>query len=628
MKYRLTQSLVNPRDRTHRAALDAGYSWRTLEWALASAAEPYATRARRLAESELAQVAIDRRTRLVDAWMPDTAIRCLADGRAEHMAERQADLSAATTTADLLAWLNRSITALDALPFAFVGDRPESEQLRSFLARARCTYWWRRQLRHAVVRLRESIGMQRGEICASKSQAYVTHDTAERHRARAKSNAAMMEATSLENETGQCFTLAELVEKSPSAKPIRRGELMTRLRGCEELADEAGHRGAFLTLTAPSRFHSSLRTGGKNPAYDGSTPRDAQKWLCNKWANARARLHRIGVFAYGFRIAEPHHDGCPHWHVILWVPSGTLWRLVLTIKRAWLKDGGDEPGARQHRCKAVLMHGGQATGYVAKYIAKNIDDAHCVGDEGHIDDGGEAVGKAGTFGGTAQRVEAWASAWGIRQFQPLGQPPVTVWRDLRRVDSHNQKGCTERLSKAFAAVNRTDRERASWAAYVRAQGGLMQGRAYRLRIGTVPLEIEGRYEMRERNVAIAVFDVAAPDVWHLSNRQVWRPKGTWPSSPAVTVAAPAPAQFLIKEGHLVANPAHAEWLTAQAPDGADVTATCPPWTRVNNCTESARDVNISTGVPPSASANAIHPLIKLDTHRRRRIDTQLSKFTQ
>lgn len=580
-------SLVDPRDRTHRAALNAGYSWRTLEWALASAAEPYATRARRQAETELAQAVSDRRTRPVDAWMPDAAIRCLADGRADYMGDLQAALSKATTTADLLAWLNRTITALEACPFAFAGERPEADQLRGFLSRTRCPIWWRRQLRRAVVRLRECIGMQRGEICAAEKQAYVTDDTAQRHRARAQSNAAMMAATNLENESGHCFTLAELIDKSPSAKPIRRGELMTRLRGCEELAAGAGHRGVFLTLTAPSRFHSSLRAGGKNPAYSGATPRDAQDWLCDKWAKARARLHRIGVGAYGFRIAEPHHDGCPHWHVILWAAPGELWRLVLNIKRAWLKDDGDQPGARQHRCKALLMRGGEATGYVAKYIAKNIDDAHAVGDEGHTDDGAELVREGGTFGGTAQRVEAWASAWGIRQFQPLGQPPVSVWRELRRVDAMNQRGCTEHLAEAFHAVNRSDDRRACWAQYVRAQGGLMTGRNYRLRIGTVPLELEGRYETQKRDIPLAVFDIAAPEVWHLSSRQQWRPKGTWPRAAVHVPAPPLPAQFLIEGGQFVANPAHAAWLADQAPSGADATVTCPTWTSVNNCTDSS-----------------------------------------
>lgn len=44
-------------------------------------------------------------------------------------------------------------------------------------------------------------------------------------------NAATLEATTARNEWGQVFTLAELVEKSPANKRIRRGELMTRIAG-------------------------------------------------------------------------------------------------------------------------------------------------------------------------------------------------------------------------------------------------------------------------------------------------------------------------------------------------------------------------------------------------------------
>lgn len=587
MKAHRTPSLVNPRDPTHRAALAAGYSWRTLDWALATASEPFATRAHRTAHAELAAIRADRRTSPVDAWMRDAFICNLAKGRAEYMTDQQARLTAQTSSDDLLEWLNRTLVSLEGKPFRFTDKRPRSDQLRGFLARSRCPIWWRRQLRRAVVQLREDIGIKRGEICAATQQAYVTNDTLARHTARIKSNEALMEATVLENENGQCFTLAELIEKSPSAKPIRRGELMTRLRGCEELAESSGHRGVFLTLTAPSRFHSSPMAGGKNPAFDGSTPREAQDWLRNKWARARSRIQRTGLSMYGFRIAEPHHDGCPHWHMLLWVKPGDLWRIVLAIKRAWLKDGGDEPGARAHRCKAMLMHGGSATGYVAKYIAKNIDDACGVAVEGHLDSDPQGHNTSSKTGGTAARVAAWASAWGIRQFQAIGQPPVTVWRELRRIDAAHQQGCTEPMAQAFKAVNKREGANACWATYVRAQGGLMTGRHYRLRVASAQIEMDGRYERQERQFPLGVFDVAAPDVCHLSNRQEWRPKGSWDREP-ILLTAPIPPQFLIEKGRMVANPEHAKWVAAKPAEHSH--AADPPWTCVNNCTELPGDI--------------------------------------
>lgn len=500
----------------------------------------------------------------------DAELRALADRRAWLMQDRIDHARGPVGLADLNAW----IEPLQARPFVLQGDRPEADQLRGMIARTRCPLWWRRQLRRAAVLLREVEANDAGEVCATKRQAYVTHDTAHRHQLRRAAAALMMEATELENEDGQTMTLADLAAASVSNKAIRRGELMTRITGCEKWAEALKLRGVFLTLTAPSRFHRVHRTGALNDRWQGDTPRDAQQWLCKAWARARAKLQRAGVALFGFRVAEPHHDGCPHWHALLWAAPGQLWRAVRIIKRAWLKLDGTEPGARAHRCKAVLMRPGGASGYIAKYVAKNIDDAGAVGAEGHSDDGGGSVGADGLpaaaadaagpgravdssqgdlFGGTAKRVEAWASAWGIRQFQAIGQPPVTVWRELRRIKE--AAGSTARLARALEACNRDDTRRADWAAYVLAQGGMNTGRNYLLRVAMVDRLKVGRYETAERACPIGVKDSTGPGDVQLSDRKEWRPRGQW------------------TEADKVRGP----WAPRVS-----------PWTRVNNCTRAGK----------------------------------------
>lgn len=230
---------------------------------------------------------------------------------------------------------------------------------------------------------------------------------------------------------------------------------MTRVSGMEEVAKSYGLSGMFYTITCPSRMHARMSaTGEANQNYDGTSPRQAQKYLVKMWSLIRAKLVRMGIIFYGIRVAEPHHDATPHWHLLLFVAPEQADKLTAVLREYALRDSPDEDGADKHRFKVEKIEPaiGRATGYISKYISKSIDGY------GLEEDlyGTEAIT-------AAERIVAWASVWKIRQFQTVGGPPVTVWRELRRISGN---GLTGALKQAHTAADNK-----KWGDFIEAMGG-------------------------------------------------------------------------------------------------------------------------------------------------------------
>lgn len=335
-----------------------------------------------------------------------------------------------------------------------------AEEALRVIARLQKEKWWLGKLRKIHDRWREHLMIATSYVSKVASP-YCSEPCFREWIAQKKANFEYLQAMELEDQdTGERSSLLDKVMGSVSNPKIARHELMVRMRGFEDMANEMGLSGMFYTLTAPSRYHAThVHSGKRNDKYCNASPRKTQKYLCNVWSRVRAKWGREGIRTFGFRVAEPHHDGTPHWHLLLFLRPEEVVLATDIFHEYALQEDGNERGAAEYRftAKPIDEEFGSATGYIAKYISKNIDGYGMDGEFDH--ESGKPVKEM------AKRVRAWASRWSIRQFQQIGGAPVSTWRELRRLGSRELVLHPE-LEAARAAADAPD-----WPRYVNAQGG-------------------------------------------------------------------------------------------------------------------------------------------------------------
>ena len=112
------------------------------------------------------------------------------------------------------------------------------------IRRALDAAWWRRMLRRHVTRTVEAGAVKLGIVNRSAG-GYASNATVRRRTAQIERNARALERSLYRNEAGQVFTLAELAALSPANPVIRGGELMTRIRGAENMPTRAATSASF-----------------------------------------------------------------------------------------------------------------------------------------------------------------------------------------------------------------------------------------------------------------------------------------------------------------------------------------------------------------------------------------------
>ena len=182
------------------------------------------------------------------------------------------------------------------------------------------------------------------------------------------------------------------------------------------------------------------------------------------------------------------------------------------MRRYALKEDGDERGAAKQRFQAKHLNQGGAAGYIAKYIAKNIDGYALDGQLDH--DTGKPLQD------TAAAVTAWASTWRIPQFKPIGLPTMGAYRELRKLPRGVSIASEfdERVEAARAAADEGE-----FDLYIAAQGGANVARdSQTVRVArNVSDEVNDYEEDIERIVGIYAPHIGANHI-HVTRSADWR----------------------------------------------------------------------------------------------------------
>ncbi|MCF6442336.1 replication endonuclease [Pseudoalteromonas luteoviolacea] len=476
----------------------------------------------------------------------------------------------------------------------------QAEEAECALLKAQCQRFWWRKLKLIRARYLEYLEIATGEVGkdifshANKKgdqkwgrrgvSAYCSKQAVKEHKISREKGRRFLESLELVNECSDVIKLMTAVEKGMGNPENMRNELMLRLRETEELAMEMGYQGGFFNITAPSRFHAN------SASWDGSTPKEASQYLCKVFAQARAKLDRLDIPYFGVRVAEPHVDGCPHWHMLYWVPERYYYKFSHVLRRYFCKDdrkvfferfksrkklkaqytkarrvwGLNKKRKRftqepkkdyfpsSPRFLAIKMDPptidengrlkGGATAYIAKYISKNIDGFSLANE--YDAESGELLQES------INPVKAWASTWAIRQFQFQKSPPITIWRELRRIRDEIEGN--DEMEAVRAAASGSD-----FKTYVKLMGGMGIGRDARFKVTYEYTEYGNNYgELTKRLKGV----LDTHGLYCLVTRV-----HTWEKQPMGTAAA----NSTVDEA----------WQDANIVGAADLS-----WTSGNNCT--------------------------------------------
>ncbi|MEC4729108.1 replication endonuclease, partial [Shewanella sp. D64] len=209
------------------------------------------------------------------------------------------------------------------------------------ILRMTCPKWWLKKLSNLRDRCTEHMNIAAGLV--NEGSPYISRDSFNEWCEQQKSGLEWLESTMIESESGVIIPLIDAAMSGTANPKNRFVEMVVRARGLEEVAEDLGYIGFMANITAPSKYHRNSKK------WNAEDPRYAQQFLVKQWAKVRTALTNLKIKFKGFRIVEPHKDGTPHWHMMIFVHSDTAETTQEIITKYAFEVDGDEDGAKEHR---------------------------------------------------------------------------------------------------------------------------------------------------------------------------------------------------------------------------------------------------------------------------------------
>ncbi|EEZ5179300.1 replication endonuclease, partial [Escherichia coli] len=355
---------------------------------------------------------------------------------------------------------------------------PDPERVPGAVMRLSCANWWNSQLRHLRDIWREEL-LRAAGLVSRKTSVYISHEALLDWREKRQRTRDFLKAWDIENEDGERLSLEDVYWAGLGNPRNRRNEMMTCVRGMEQVAEARGDVAFFVTVTAPSRFHSVNDDGSLNPKYCGATVRDASDYLVYRFfAAVRRAIDKAGLGWYGVRTVEPHHDGTPHWHMLVFTSPENEARITEIMRNAAIREDRAELGddiSPRFKCEKIDPAKGTPASYIATYIGKNLDASAFMGNDPKTGKPYADKESGKTMAETVENAIGWTALHRIHQFQFFGIPPRQVWRELRRLAGQMARNpaAPQRLDHDDIDAILAAADVGCFATYITRQGGVL-----------------------------------------------------------------------------------------------------------------------------------------------------------